>query len=228
MRGDWRDSISSTAAIQRRLVTGKKSSKNVGHDHGEADASSASADSSDTPSEERAHKVSGAASQNRLRLIQTADGSWQLVHPGCALARQEDLVEVEQMIDAGEVEIAQDELRWLLAECRDFISAHKLLGDLAVAENDFRLARGHYGYAYQIVIKAIDSAGQAKALPYRHEANQTFFQAGRGLANCLNKLGKQRVAHDVISRLLQLDPSDPLRLGEMQKSQGGKRGKKRR
>jgi tetratricopeptide (TPR) repeat protein len=160
--------------------------------------------------------------------MQTADGSWQVVHPGCAQVRQEDLVEVEQMIDAGEVEIAQDELRWLLAECRDFISAHKLLGDLAASENDFRLARGHYGYAYQIVIKAIDASGQVKALPYRHEANQTFFQAGRGLASCLNKLGKPRVARDVINRLLQLDPSDPLRLGGLQKSQDGKRGKKRR
>ncbi len=60
------------------------------------------------------------------------------------------------MVAAGETEIARDELRWLLSECHDFLAAHKLLGDLALADNDVRLARGHFGYAYQIGLKAIE------------------------------------------------------------------------
>jgi hypothetical protein len=225
---DRRDSISSTKTIQRRRVAGKKPAKKIADDGGEADRSSAPAQVPSRETESATHKLSGTPSRNRERLSQTGDGSWQLVNPRCALSRQEDIAEVEQMIAAGEAEIARDELRWLLAECRDFIGAHKLLGDLAVADNDFRLARGHYGYAYQIGMKAIESAGRAIALPYRHEPNQGFFQAGRGLAICLNKLGKQRTARDVISGLMKLDPSDPMKLHALQISQGGKRGKKRR
>ncbi len=145
-------------------------------------------------------------------MSQGADGTWQFVQPRCALARQEDIQEVEQMIGAGEVEIARDELRWLLSECHDFMAAHKLLGDLAVMEKDYRLARGHYGYAYQVGLKAIDSAGAAPKLPYRHVPNQAFFQAGKGLITCLVKLSKQRMAQDVIARLWQLDAGDPLGL----------------
>lgn len=148
----------------------------------------------------------------KLSVSQNADSSWQFAHPRCALARLEDLEEVEEMIAAGEIEIARDELRWLLAECHNFLAAHKLLGDLALADNDLRLARGHYGYAYQIGLQAIDANPQVKLLPYSVAANQAFFQAGRGLASCLAKLAKPRLARDVIARLLQLDPSDPLQL----------------
>ncbi len=108
------------------------------------------------------------------------------------MKRQDDIEEVEKMIAAGETEIALDELRWLLSECRDFLAAHKLLGDLALAAGDFRLARGHYGYAYQLGIAAIDRAGTIDALPSDRAANQAFFAAGQGLVNCLTKLGKHR------------------------------------
>ena len=51
--------------------------------------------------------------------------------------------------------MAIDELRWLLEVCRDMIEAHFLLGKLAVeAEHDVPLARGHFGYAYQLGVKA--------------------------------------------------------------------------
>lgn len=134
------------------------------------------------------------------------------MHPRCARARQEDIEEVLTMIAAEEHEIATDELRWLLAECHDFLEAHKLLGDLALVESDFKLARGHYGYAYQLGLKAIDAAGPISSLPYRHTANRAFFDAGRGLVRCLEKLGKKRMARDVVVRLLQLDGGDPLGL----------------
>ena len=35
-----------------------------------------------------------------------SQGEWQLVHPHCAQERQEDLEEVQQMLDAGEIDIA--------------------------------------------------------------------------------------------------------------------------
>jgi hypothetical protein len=156
------------------------------------------------------------AKRKAIQVEQMADGSWHLVHPRCALARQEDIEEVEAMIAAGEVEIARDELRWLLGECHDFLAAHKLLGDLALTDGDVRLARGHYGYAYQLGIQAIDHTGEVKSLPYAQAANQVFFQAGRGLVTCLQKMNKHGMARDVISRLVQLDAGDPLGLKELQ------------
>jgi hypothetical protein len=161
---------------------------------------------------------------NQIAIARTEDGSWELKHPRCARVREDDLAEVREMITAGETEIAQDELRWLLSECHDFLAAHKLLGDLALSENDMRLARGHFGYAYQIGLKAIDRAG-AKLLPFSRIVNQPFFEAGKGLAECLLKLGKRGLARDVIRRLLELDPSDPLKLrGLTEATHGSRKG----
>lgn len=126
------------------------------------------------------------------------------------------------MIAAGEKEIARDELRWLLADCRDFLAAHKLLGDLALAENDVRLARGHYGYAYQIGLQAVERS-EAKLLLYSRAANQSFFDAGKGLVQCLWKLDKRKLARDVLHRLVELDPSDPLNLRKISQTAGGRR-----
>ncbi|HEY2759996.1 MAG TPA: hypothetical protein VGI75_04615, partial [Pirellulales bacterium] len=88
--------------------------------------------------------------------------------------------------------------------------------DLALADGDFRLARGHYGYAYQLGIQALEksseftASGASQRLPYAIAANQPFYQAGRGVVECLLKMGKRNLAQDVINRLLTLDSRDPL------------------
>ena len=114
------------------------------------------------------------------------------------------------MIAAGEMEIAQDELRWLLSDCHDFIAAHKMLGDVALAAGDFRLARGHFGYAYQLGMQAIDRCGKVDLLPSDRLSNQPFFAAGHGAVRCLLKLGKRGLAKEIAERLLKLDPRDLL------------------
>jgi hypothetical protein len=53
-----------------------------------------------------------------------------------------------------------------------------------------------------------------KSLPYGQADNRAFFEAGKGLAMCLAKLGHKRLTREVIARLVQLDSSDPLRLRE--------------
>ncbi len=135
---------------------------------------------------------------------------WELVHPRLALDRSDDVEEVHKMIAGGEVEIAREELQWLLSGCTDMIDAHKTLGELALGDQDLPLARGHFGYAYQIGVKALDQAGAASGVPYRLPANQAFFEAGKGLAYCLRELGKTEMAVEVIKRLLACDASDPL------------------
>lgn len=137
--------------------------------------------------------------------------AWALVHPRAARDRAEDLEEVRAMIEGGELEVAADELRWLLSGCTDCIEAHLLLGDLALEmNNDVPLARGHYGYAYQLGLKAWNRAGNPTPVPYSQPANRWFLEAGRGLAWCLEKLGKPDMANEVVSILLKLDPADPL------------------
>jgi hypothetical protein len=156
-----------------------------------------------------AKPVVGSATEMRARKIAGED-AWELVHARCARDRADDLAEVQIMIAGGEVEIARDELRWLLDGCSDCLLAHKMLGELALAEGDIPLARGHFGYAFEIGRKALDSAGARGGAWYRLPANQAFFEAGKGLAYCLRELGKPALVAQVVTRLLECDPGDPL------------------
>jgi hypothetical protein len=151
-----------------------------------------------------------------MSVRRTADGrSWMFVHPRCARDMAEDLEEVQLMIESGETDIALDELRWLLSGCNEFMAAHVLLGDIARDFNDIPLARGHYGAAYQLGLQTLRRAKMPKPLLYSQPANRPFFEAGRGLVWALEKLGKQQMADEVVSTLLELDASDPLHLRSM-------------
>lgn len=120
------------------------------------------------------------------------------------------------MVDAGELEIAIDELRWLLSGCSEFMAAHVLLGELAVeAHNDAPLARGHFGFAYQLGEQTLRRGKCAGPLPGAQPANRPFFAAARGLAYCLETLGKPRMADEVAANVRRLDPADPLGVGRL-------------
>jgi hypothetical protein len=129
--------------------------------------------------------------------------------------RVDDLAEVQAMLAAGEVEIAIDELRWLLEECRDFIEAHKLLAELAAAEGDMKLARAHFGFAFDLGFGALPAKGLDAPLAYTLPANQAFLEAAKGLAWSLAELGQTDRARQVLDHLLACDASDPLGAREM-------------
>jgi tetratricopeptide (TPR) repeat protein len=149
-----------------------------------------------------------------VRRVSGAD-AWEIVYPASVLRRREDLDEVRSMLDAGEIDAAIDELRWLLAGCRQLLEAHKLLGEIALADGDLALARAHFGYAYQMGVDALRQAKDfAGPLPYALEANQPFLEAGKGLAYCLKQQDDAQAAVQVAQRLLELDPDDPLKLRE--------------
>jgi hypothetical protein len=156
-------------------------------------------------------------SSSGLGVRRTSDGgAWVLVHPRCARERAEDLEEVRTMIEGEELDIAIDELRYLVGGCSEFVEAHCLLGVLAVeTKNDVRLARGHFGVGYQLGLQTLRRAGMPGPLPYAQPANKAFFEAGRGLAWCLAKLDKLPMAREVVDTLVKLDPSDPLGLRAM-------------
>jgi hypothetical protein len=154
-------------------------------------------------------RVSGGSSQVCARKL-PGEEAWELVHPRCARDRQEDLEEVRKMVDAGELDVAVDECRWLLQGCSDCLEAHAILGEVALSENDLPLARGHFGYAYRLGTKALEQARTHGPLPYRLPANQPFLQSSKGLAWCLKQLGKRDMAAEVVALMLQCDPTDPL------------------
>jgi hypothetical protein len=160
------------------------------------------------PSREPAPAIGRAAQEVRLR--RAPEGGWELVHPRCARDRAEDLEEVQAMIAGGEVEIARDELQWLLQGCHDFLEAHKLLGELAYAEHDLALARGHFGYAFRIGQLTISRAGNPRPIPYPLPGNQGLHESGKALALCLIQLGKHDLAEEVVKELISYDPADPL------------------
>lgn len=120
--------------------------------------------------------------------------------------------EVEAMVAAGEVEIARDELVWLLSECPDFLEAHLHLGLIALEDDDPRLARGHFGRAYELGLRTLEAAGNPLPLPYARIGNKPFFEAAKGLVHCLVATGRMGLAKDVVRRTTALDPADPLGL----------------
>lgn len=168
-------------------------------------------------SKNRSSKSKAAGDSRSVSLVADAAGNaWVLRHPRCARDRAEDIEEVQMMIDAGELDVAQDELRWLLSGCSDCLDAHLLLGQVALeAGNDFPLARGHFGYAYQLGLRAWRRAGQPTPVPYAQLANRSFHESGRSLAWCLEKLGKRTMADEVVENLVKLDPTDPLECRQM-------------
>ena len=157
---------------------------------------------------------SRSPSPNQLSVQRAPSGNaWVLKHPRAVRDCAEDLEEVQAMIDAGEADVAIDELRWLLGTCHDMIQAHFLLGKLAVeVDNDIPLGRGHFGTGYQLGLHAWRRAGKPTPLPALHPANRTFFDSGRGLAWCLHELDKSPMAREVLEEMLQLDPTDPLNI----------------
>jgi tetratricopeptide (TPR) repeat protein len=142
---------------------------------------------------------------------------WEIVQARCARRRREDIEEVEAMIAAGEAEIARDELVWLLSECPDFLEAHVHLGLIALEEGDAKLARGHFGRAYELCLRAIEAAGNPKPLPHALAGNQPFYEAAKGLVHCLLATGRKKLAGDTCKRIAPLDPADPLGIQKLPK-----------
>jgi len=169
---------------------------------------------SDTPSQpEPPSPKTGGKVKEKLRVDRRESplgAAWELVHPRCARRRQADIEEVEAMVEAGETEVARDELVWLLSECPDFLDAHVHLGLIALEEEDPKLARGHFGRAYEICLRTLESAGNPQPLPYELVGNRPFYEAVKGLVHCLLDMGRPKMAKDVCRRIAPLDPSDPL------------------
>jgi hypothetical protein len=129
---------------------------------------------------------------------------FELVHPRCVQEMWPDYEEGLEIWKAGEVEEARDALRFALQGCGDNIWVHVALGRIALeANNDPTLARGHFGYGYELALKAIP-AEFAGRLPRSRSANRPFFAALDGLIACHQALGQDAIARELSDKSRRL------------------------
>lgn len=184
------------------------------------------------PSDEDDPEILDKTNPARLKLRRLDGNRFAFLAPVCAFDRQEDIEEVRTMIAAGELEIARDELLYLVSDCRGFLEAHNLLGELALEDEDISLARGHFGFAYEIGLDSLPP-GFRGILPAQRDYNRAFFLAGRGLARCLIARGQHKEGRDVLVQLAKFDPQEEhvkslLKELDERKTGGGSRMEDRR
>lgn len=129
---------------------------------------------------------------------------YELVHPRCVLQRRSDYEEGLTLWKEGDPEGARDALRFALEGCGDNLWVHVALGRIALEwDEDFSLARGHFGYAFELVERALPRSFTGR-LPRKIPGNAPFFEAAEGLAACYEGLGKKGEAMRIRTQLDRL------------------------
>jgi hypothetical protein len=140
-----------------------------------------------------------------LKLRRIGGDDYELVHPRCVGEMELDYAEGIELWKAGDPEAARDALRFALQGCGDNIWVHVALGRIALDEfRDPALARGHFGYGFELAERAIPPGFRGR-LPRRREPNRPFHEAADGLAACYEALGKPREAASIRARMASLD-----------------------
>ena len=113
---------------------------------------------------------------------------FELVHPKCVDEMELDYAEGIEIWEAGDPESARDALRYALGGCGDNLWVHVALGKIALeAFNDAELARGHFGYAFELAFRALPRDFRGR-LPRSSPRNAPIFDALEGLARCYEAL----------------------------------------
>ena len=156
----------------------------------------------------------GASKRGGLGLKRLGGDEFVLVHPRCIEEMELDYEEGIELRKAGDPEAARDALRFALQGCGDNLWVHVALGQIALEDfKDPTLARGHFGYAYELVEKAIPRDFAAR-LPQTHPSNRPLYDAMNGLIACHEALGDAPLAAELRSRLAVWGkPTGPRRPG---------------
>ena len=134
-----------------------------------------------------------------LNLRRLNGDQFELVHPRCVQEMELDYEEGIELWKAGDPEAARDALRYALQGCGDNIWVHNALGRIALDEfNDPSLARGHFGYAFELAEKAFPPDFRGR-LSRDRPSNRPYFEAIEGLALCYDALGKPEEARPLRS-----------------------------
>jgi hypothetical protein len=130
-------------------------------------------------------------SRGPIRLLRLDSNNFELIHPRGVEEAELDYEEGVELWRAGDPESARDALRYALSAFHDNIWIHVALGQIALDEfRDPALARGHFGYAFELAHRALPP-GFAGRLPRDRPNNRPFYQAIDGLVRCLEALGHQ-------------------------------------
>jgi hypothetical protein len=131
---------------------------------------------------------SGGRGPIRVRRIGGED--FEFIHPRGVEEAELDYEEGIELWKAGDPESARDALRYALSAYHDNIWIHVALGQIALDEfHDPTLARGHFGYAFELAHRALPQGFKGR-LPRDRPSNRPFYEAIDGLSQSLETLGR--------------------------------------
>jgi hypothetical protein len=140
--------------------------------------------------------------------------NFELVHPRGVREVELDYEEGIEIWKAGDPESARDALRYALSACSDNLWVHVALGQIALKEfRDPTLARGHFGYAFELGHRALPPGFRGR-LPRDRPNNRPFYEALDGLIACLEALGQTRECMPLRSLHDQLSSGAPRESGD--------------
>lgn len=153
--------------------------------------------------------VSAPRQKRGLGLRRLAGNEYELVHPRGVRAMELDFQEGLELRKAGDPEAARDALRYALRGCGDNLWVHVALGQIALEDfKDPALARGHFGYAFELAERALPR-GFTGRLPSHSQANRPLYDAMAGLAYCYEALGRPADAAELRARASRWSSSAP-------------------
>jgi hypothetical protein len=114
------------------------------------------------------------------------------VHPRKVEEVREDYEEGLELWKEGDPESARDALRYALSAVHENLWVHAALGRIALLDfRDPALARGHFGYAFELALRALPRDFVGRLAP-ETPANRPFYEAIDGLVECLSALGREQ------------------------------------
>ncbi len=145
-----------------------------------------------------------AGGRGPIRVKRIAGENFELAQPQGVLDAELDFEEGIELWKAGDAESARDALRYALSAYHDNIYIHVALGQIALDEfHDPALARGHFGYAFELAHRALPP-GFSGRLPRDRRGNRPFYEAIDGLIKCYKALGKSAEAASLEALLVRL------------------------
>jgi len=137
------------------------------------------------------HSTGTEHGRGPIRLSRIDGENFELSQPRGVEEAELDYEEGIELWKAGDPESARDALRYALSAYHDNIWVHVALGQIALDEfRDPTLARGHFGYAFDLAHRALPP-GFSGRLPRDRPSNRPFYDAIDGLVRCLEALGRQ-------------------------------------
>ena len=149
-----------------------------------------------------------------LGVSRLGGNDFELTHPRCVREMELDYEEGIELWKAGAPEDARDALRYALQGCGDNLWVHVALGQIALKDfNDPTLARGHFGYGFELAERALGPTFRGR-LPRHRPANRPYYEAIDGLIACYVALGQPAEADALRHRAAalsgdRLGPSGP-------------------